>query len=58
VPVVIDPLVLAHRKITFAAGRQHESVEAATDEVFTGASITLAPISRPLTEPGSELLQG
>lgn len=58
VPVVIDPLVLAHQKITFAAGRQHESVEAAADEVFTGASVTLAPISRPLTDAGSELLQG
>ena len=35
VPVVIDPLALAHQTITFAAGRQRESVETAADEVFT-----------------------
>ena len=56
VPVVIDPLVLAHRTITFAAGTQRASVEATAEEVFTGASVTLAPISRPLADDGSELL--
>lgn len=58
VPVVIDPLVLANRTITFAAGTQRESVQATTEEVFTGASVTLAPISRPLTRTRSELLSG
>ncbi len=56
VPVVIDPLVLAHRTITLAAGTQRESVEANAEEVFTGASVTLAPISRPLADAGSDLL--
>ena len=49
VPVVVDPAVTAHRRVTFAAGRQQESVEADTDEIFTGASITIAPITRPYT---------
>lgn len=49
VPVVIDPLVLAHQRVTFAAGTQRESVEADSAEVFTGASVTISPISRPYT---------
>lgn len=49
VPVVIDPLVLAHRQVTFAAGTQRESIQTDADEVFTGASVTIAPISRPYT---------
>ncbi len=56
VPVVIDPTVLAHRRVILAAGTQRESVRAASDEVFTGASVTIAPISRPLTEPDASLL--
>lgn len=49
VPVVIDPTLVAHRRITFAAGTQRESIQADSDEVFTGASVTIAPISRPYT---------
>lgn len=56
VPVVIDPLVLAHRRVTFAAGTRGRSVETATDEVFTGESVVIAPVTRPLTDTGSELL--
>jgi Ala-tRNA(Pro) deacylase len=51
VPVVIDPTVVAHQRVTFAAGTQRESIEAQADEVFTGASITIAPISRPYVSP-------
>jgi len=46
-PVVIDPSVLQHRTITFAAGTQRESVRTSPDGLFTGASITLTPITRP-----------
>lgn len=52
VPVVIDPSVLSHQQVTFAAGSQHASVQADTDEVFTGASVTIAPIARPYARTG------
>lgn len=48
VPVVIDPHVLHHRTITFSAGTQRESVRTAPHRLFTGADITIAPITRPL----------
>ena len=47
-PVVIDPEVLHHRTITFAAGTQRESVRTAPHRLFTGASITITPISVPI----------
>lgn len=46
-PVVIDPTVLTHRQIIFSAGTQQTSIHANSDEVFTGASITITPIARP-----------
>lgn len=49
-PVVIDPSILEHRTITFAAGTQRESVRTSSDGLFTGASITLTPITRPREE--------
>ena len=49
-PVVIDPSILEHRTITFAAGTQRESVRTSPDGLFTGASITLTPITRPKDE--------
>jgi Ala-tRNA(Pro) deacylase len=55
VPVVIDPSVLAHRRVTFSAGTQSTSVSTDTDEVFTGASVTIAPISRPYGSPRTSL---
>ena len=48
VPVVIDPAVLRHRVITFAAGSQRWSVRTAPTVLFAGASTTVAPICRPL----------
>ena len=48
VPVVIDPHLLHHRTITFAAGDQRESVRTSPHRLFTGASITIAPITRPI----------
>jgi Ala-tRNA(Pro) deacylase len=47
IPVVIDPEVLHHRTITFAAGTQRESVRTAPHRLFTGASITITPITCP-----------
>ena len=48
VPVVIDPHVLHHRTITFSSGNQRESVRTAPHRLFTGADITITPITRPL----------
>jgi Ala-tRNA(Pro) deacylase len=56
VPVVLDPRVLAHRKVTFAAGIQRESVRLESDRLLRGATVTIAPISRsssPSTEDGT-----
>jgi Ala-tRNA(Pro) deacylase len=53
VPVVLDPLVLAHRKVTFAAGVQRESVRLESERLLRGATVTIAPISRPET-PSTE----
>lgn len=47
VPVVIDPKVLDHASITFAAGRQRESVRVTPVALLTGATVTITPITRP-----------
>jgi Ala-tRNA(Pro) deacylase len=48
VPVVIDPHLLRHRTITFSSGSQRESVRTSPHRLFTGASITITPVTRPL----------
>ncbi len=56
VPVVLDPRVLAHRKVTFPAGVQRESVRLETERLLRGATVTIAPISTtgtPSTEDGT-----
>lgn len=58
VPVVIDPTVFAHRRITFAAGTQREAVRTDPEGLFTGASVDIAPISRPMEGEQSELRTG
>jgi Ala-tRNA(Pro) deacylase len=52
-PVVIDPSVFEHRRITFAAGTQREAVRTSPEGLFTGASVDVAPIT--LVEEHSEL---
>jgi Ala-tRNA(Pro) deacylase len=47
VPVVIDPSVLEHASITFAAGITRGSVRTSPAVLFTGASISITPIVRP-----------
>lgn len=61
VPVVVDPEVLRHTKVTFAAGSQRESVRADSHDLLTGATVTIAPITRPLegeTEEDKEYFAG
>lgn len=52
IPVVIDPLVVERRKVTFAAGVQRESVRLATEELLHGATVTIASVSQPLGTSG------
>jgi Ala-tRNA(Pro) deacylase len=50
-PVVIDPSVFLHRKVTFAAGVQRTSVRVETEPLFQSAAVTVAPITDPLSSP-------
>jgi Ala-tRNA(Pro) deacylase len=47
VPLVIDPSVLEHASITFAAGITRGSVRTSPSVLFTGASVSITPITRP-----------
>jgi Ala-tRNA(Pro) deacylase len=46
-PVFVDPEVLAHPVVAFAAGRQTESVRGPAAELFSGEIVTVTPISEP-----------
>jgi Ala-tRNA(Pro) deacylase len=46
VPVVIDPAVLELASITFAAGITRGSVRTSPAVLFTGASVSITPITR------------
>lgn len=55
VPVVIDPSVFDHASVTFAAGTTRESVRTDPEHLFTGATITVAPITEtPGSQPGDK----
>jgi prolyl-tRNA editing enzyme YbaK/EbsC (Cys-tRNA(Pro) deacylase) len=51
--VVVDPEVLGHDSVAFAAGTQTESVKARPGELFGGGQVTTAPLVRR-PERGSE----
>jgi prolyl-tRNA editing enzyme YbaK/EbsC (Cys-tRNA(Pro) deacylase) len=46
VPVLLDPRVLGHETVVFAAGLETESVKAPTDELFREESKMVASIAR------------
>ena len=48
VPVVVDPEIFRHAKVTFAAGVQRESVRTDPRDVMQGATVTIAPITEPV----------
>jgi Ala-tRNA(Pro) deacylase len=52
--VVVDPEVLGHDSVAFAAGTQTESVKARPGELFGGGQVTTAPLVRRRPERGSE----
>lgn len=45
--VYVDPEVLKHPTVAFAAGTQTESVKGAAEELFAGEMVTITPISEP-----------
>lgn len=53
-PVVIDPEVFRHAKVTFAAGRTRESVRLDPHVLLDGATVTIAPIVGALDVPHEE----
>ena len=46
VPTYVDPEVLAHDTVVFAAGSQNESVRARTEDLFRDEPITKAPLTK------------
>lgn len=51
IPVYVDPEVLEHETIVFAAGTQTESVQARTEDLFEDERFTAVPLTRV---PGEE----
>jgi Ala-tRNA(Pro) deacylase len=56
-PVYVDPEVMAHETVVFAAGSQTESVKIRAEDLFRDEPVTLAPVSRHPEEDGKELLE-
>jgi Ala-tRNA(Pro) deacylase len=46
-PAYVDPEVLRHSVVSFAAGTQTESVTGPAEELFSGETVTVACISEP-----------
>jgi Ala-tRNA(Pro) deacylase len=46
VPTYVDPEVLAHDTVVFAAGSQNESVKVRTEDLFRDEPIAKAPLTR------------
>jgi prolyl-tRNA editing enzyme YbaK/EbsC (Cys-tRNA(Pro) deacylase) len=49
-PVYVDPRVMGHEEIIFAAGTSTASVKARTDELFRGEQPVVAPLVREYEE--------
>jgi Ala-tRNA(Pro) deacylase len=49
--VWVDPEVLGHETVAFAAGTQTESVKMRTEDLFAGAQVTTVPLAR---RPGQD----
>jgi Ala-tRNA(Pro) deacylase len=55
--VYVDPEVMGHDTVVFAAGSQTESVKIRTQDLFQGEPVTQAPLSRHPEENDKELLE-
>ncbi len=52
--VYVDPEVMGHDTVVFAAGSQTESVKIRTEDLFGGEVVTVAPLSRHPEEDDME----
>jgi Ala-tRNA(Pro) deacylase len=55
--VYVDPEVMGHDTVVFAAGSQTESVKIRTEDLFRGEPVTVAPLSRHPEEADKELIE-
>jgi Ala-tRNA(Pro) deacylase len=56
VPLVVDPEVLDHEVVVFAAGTETESVRAATGELFRDEPVAIMPLTRREDRASKELV--
>ena len=47
VPLLVDPAVLDHELVVFAAGTETESVRVVTGELFRDEPLAVMPLTRP-----------
>lgn len=45
-PLYVDPEVMSHETVVFAAGKQTESVKMRTEDLFGNQPVTVVPVSR------------
>ena len=55
--VYVDPEVMGHDTVVFAAGSQTESVKVRTEDLFRGEPVTVAPLSRHPEEAEKDLIE-
>lgn len=55
--VYVDPEVMDHDTVVFAAGSQTESVKIRTEDLFRDEPVTVAPLSRHAEEDDKELIE-
>lgn len=55
--VYVDPEVMGHDTVVFAAGSQTESVKIRTEDLFRGEPVTVAPLSQHPEEADKELIE-
>ncbi len=56
-PTYVDPEVMTHETVAFAAGNQKESVKIRTEALFRHESITIVPLTRHASNEDEELLR-
>jgi Cys-tRNA(Pro) deacylase len=57
VPAFVDPEVLEHETVVFAAGTQAESVKAKSRDLFSGKGVQVVHITREMEEPPEQFLR-
>lgn len=54
-PVYVDPEVMSHETVVFAAGKQTESVKMRTEDLFGSEAVTVVPVTRHPEESDMDL---